>query len=287
MLCSFRLLRAAFSRTRTALLNERMMRWAEAHRENKLQEATIVSHLLLSSETPPPIAEPDKMATFFVAAYDPFAFSYAIFDMAIVLHTARVLGAAELLTTPSSLFVPPRSLVRSPLAKRQFGEARYALLATVLSTLLHEHDASPRSLAYAAEVQQASCPHLVAFLRGVCLCDAVSHPFAPQAAYVLEGLRSNGFVSPHVFLDGGYSERQRVLMELLLATAVEFGSPTVLHTALQLSRELEVPPEPYALSRQVLRAFAARDRRKLDWALKTRGGAHLSLAARRGWTHNF
>ncbi|KPA79389.1 hypothetical protein ABB37_05240 [Leptomonas pyrrhocoris] len=246
----------------------------------------VVPTLLLSSQTPPPVAKPEQMVNFFVATFDPFVFSYCVFDAALILHEARQLGADDLLASPTSLLCPPRMLVRSPSSGNRFGPERLAQLAEVLDALLHEHEASPRSLTYAAQQQQVSCPQLVPFLRGVCLSAEVKHPLTPQVAYVLAELQTNGFASPYLYLDGTYEQRHRLLALLLLSSAEEFGSTVVLYTALELMTQQHEAANAYTVSRAVCRALAKEDKRNLDWALKTRGKPRHDLSARRGWTHN-
>ncbi|KPI89295.1 hypothetical protein ABL78_1628 [Leptomonas seymouri] len=246
----------------------------------------IVPTLLLSSQTPPPIAKPEQTANFFIASFDAFVFSYCIFDVALILDEARQLGADDLLSSPTSLLLPPLTLVRNPSSGNRFGSERLAQLAVVLNSLLNEYEASTRSLAYIAQQQQVSCPLLMPFLRGVCLAAESNHPFAPQVAYVLEELQTNGFVSPQLFLDGSYAQRQRVLALLLLHCSKEFGSATVLYTALQMMHEQHEAATSNDVFRTVCLALVKEERRKLDWALKTRGSPRYAFSSRRGWTHN-
>lgn len=250
----------------------------------ELHKATeTIPTLLLSPQSPPPVAKPAQTGNFFVAAYDAFVFSYCIFDVAILLHTARAMGAADLLESPESLMLSPRRLVQCHHTANEIGSERLGQLARVLEVLLTEHEATPRSVTRAAEQCHVTCSQLVPFLRGVCLCTAVGHPFVPQVAYVLEALQTHGVVSPQLFLDGSYLQRQQTLARLLLCSAKEFGSAAVLYTALQLmSQQPMNAPDVYAVARSTTCAFAKEDRRLLDWALKTRGKPKRRFSSQQG-----
>lgn len=267
--------------------------WSQAslhgfdERTQKSRSAAVMPTLLLSPQTPPPIAKPAQTANFFIAAADAFVFSYGIFDFALILDAARQLSATDLLASPTSLLVPPHRLVCHPSTRYScFAPARLAQFTVVLSALLDEFEASPRSLTYAVRQQRVSCPHFVPFLRGLCLMAAVAHPFTQQVGYVLQELQTSGFVSPQLFLHGTYAERQTKLANLLLAAAREFGCATVLHAGLQLIRDVHGRTSDYAVSRSVCLAVAKEGKRKLDWALKARGRSRYGFDKRQGWTHH-
>jgi hypothetical protein len=252
----------------------------------RTKASPVIATLLLSPQTPPPIAKTEQIANFFISLYDAFVFGYCIFDMVLLLHKARELGAVDLLASPTSLMVSPHLLVRYPNSGNRLGTERVAQLAAVLDALLREHDASPRSLVHTVAQCGVACPLVVPFLRGVCLAAEVQHPTTAQAAYVLEALQTTGFASPQLFFDGNYSQRHRHLTRLLLSSAREFGSAVVLYTGLELTSQQLDAATVYEVSRCTCHALAKEDRRKLDWALKIRGETRFGFGASRGWTHH-
>lgn len=247
-------------------------------------ETDWVPTLLLSGETPPPIARPAETAAFFLASFDPFVFSYCMFDFPTILHHAGELSEHELLDYPGSMLMSPRSLFLQPTAHLRFGSERQQRMAVVLQSLLDRHDESERSPVPCARALGVQCPLFVPFLRGVCLCVETQHPFAPQAAYVFEELLASGFVSSTLYLDGTYVDRNRTLAQIVQLAAREFGSESALFTGLLLDEEHASPPETIAVGRLVAQTLAAADRRRLDWALKTRGAVRQRLVPQHGWT---
>ncbi|KAG5476869.1 hypothetical protein LSCM1_05201 [Leishmania martiniquensis] len=243
-----------------------------------------VLELLPSPDTPPPVSRPDQLASFFQASFDPFVFSYCTFDFPAIVHCAAELNERELLDRPEAMLMPPRSLCLHHSARFRFGSARHQRLSCVLERLLHEHDTSERSPLARAQALGLECPLLVPFLRGVCLCVEVGHPFAPQAAYVFEELLVRGFVSSSLYLGGAYADRSSVLAQLLQLAAKEFGSESALFTGLLLLKEQTSPPDAIVLGRVVAQTFAAADRRRLDWELKARGALRHKLERKHGWT---
>ncbi|AYU79336.1 hypothetical protein conserved [Leishmania donovani] len=261
-----------------------MQAFARERGRQQKAETDWVPTLLLAGQTPPPIARPAETATFFLASFDPFVFSYCVFDFPAILHRAGELGEHELLDCPESMLMSPRSLLLQPTARLRFGSERQQRLAVVLQSLLHGHDESERSPVPCARALGVQCPLLVPFLRGVCLCVETQHPFAPQAAYVFEELLTSGFVSSTLYLDGAYVDRNRTLAQLVQLAAREFGSESALFTGLLLDEEHASPPEAMAVGRLVAQTLAAADRRRLDWALKARGAVRQRLEPQHGWT---
>lgn len=247
-------------------------------------ETDWVPTLLLSDETPPPLARPAETAAFFLALFDPFVFSYCMFDFPNILHRAGELSERDLLDSPGSMLMSPKSLFLQSTAHLRFGAERQQRLAFVLQSLLHWHDESERSPVSCARALGMQCPLLVPFLRGVCLCVETQHPFAPQAAYVFEELLTSGFVSSTLYLDGAYVDRSRTLAQLLQLAGREFGSESVLFTGLLLGEEHASPLETIVVGRLVAHTLAAADRRRLDWALKARGAVRQRLKPQHGWT---
>ncbi|KAG5503151.1 hypothetical protein GH5_04212 [Leishmania sp. Ghana 2012 LV757] len=256
----------------------------ERSAEKQSAATKAVPLLLLSAETPPPVAQPAQTAAFFLTSFDPFVFSYCAFDFPTILHCAAELDERELLDRPEALLMSPRSLCLQPNARFRFSACRQQRLALVLQRLLHEHDNSERSPVRCAHALGVGCPLLVPFLRGVCLCVETQHPFAPQAAYVFEELLANGFVSPSLHLGGAYSDRRSALALLVQLAATEFGSESALLTGLLLAKEQAPPPAAAAVGRLVTLTLAAADRRRLDWALKSRGVFQRKLKPKHGWT---
>ncbi|GET89097.1 hypothetical protein, conserved [Leishmania tarentolae] len=240
--------------------------------------------LLPSMDTPPAIARPAETAAFFVACFDPFVFSYCIFDFATILHHAGELSEDELLHRPGAMLMSPRSLFADPKARFRFGLERQQRLALVLQSLLRGHDESERSPFTRARALGVQCPMLVPFLRSVCLCMEMKHPFALQAAYVFEELLANGFVSSTLYVEGASRDRSRTLAQLVLLAAKEFGCESALLTGMLLDKEHASPHETVALGRLVACTLAAADRRRLDWALKARGAVRRTLKPQDGWT---
>ncbi|CAJ1027135.1 hypothetical protein Q4I32_004442 [Leishmania shawi] len=243
-----------------------------------------VPALLPAADTPSPIARPAQTAAFFLASFDPFVFSYCTFDFPTILHHVAELHEYELLDRPESLLISPKSLFLQSSVRFRFGYERQQRLALVLQSLLHEHDESDRSPVSCAHALGVACPLLVPFLRGVCLSVETQHPFAPQAAYVLEELLASGFVSPALYLDGDYGDRRNTLAQLLQLVAREFGSRSALVTGLLLGKEQATPQDAVAVGRLVNHTLATADRRRLDWSLKARGAMRQKLTPKHGWT---
>ncbi|KAG5502734.1 hypothetical protein JKF63_04501 [Porcisia hertigi] len=240
--------------------------------------------LLPSVETPPPIARPAETAAFFMASFDPFVFSYSVFDFPSILHRTAELKEHELLVRPESMLISPRSLFLQPNARFRLGSERHRCLGQVLQSLLLEHDESDRSPVSRATALGVECPLIAPFLRCVCLCVETQHPFALQAAYVFEELLSTGFVSPTLFLGGTYQDRSATLASLLQVAASEFGSESVLFTGLLLGKGSRPPLHAGAVGRLIARTLSTAERRRLDWDLKARGSFREKLKPVKGWT---
>lgn len=244
-----------------------------------------VTPLLPSPTTPPPMASPAQMASHFLACVDAAVFSYCIFDFPTIVHSASQLGEPALLERPLGLLMSPVTLIKAPSsATAVLGAERWCRLSKLLSQILEEHEASRLSLLHCARALNAGSELLVPLLRAVCAYTEARHPFAGQAAYLFEELLASGFVSASLFLDGPCAARRRALATLCLAAAREFGCLSMLLAGLRLSDDADATQCPVAVGRFIAATFSRADKRRLDWAIKSRGALRHRLSPRNGWT---
>lgn len=236
------------------------------------------STVLLPS-TPTPIGPPEQLASFFAALYSPMLYAYCSFSMVDIFHEARLLGHTELLQHPSQLLVSPFSLSVRPAGLLALGPARHEVLLLVLLSLLQKRDKASFSLCHCLREEQLLESNLLPLFRGIALCIETRHAFAPQAAHVTDSLLNAAAAlaqRQHMFLIGHYNDRCCALANLLLSTAQEFGSISLLTDALHMyhvaGRSID-----YALSKKMACITAWDERRELDWAVRCNAGFRKGL----------
>ncbi|CCW63475.1 unnamed protein product [Phytomonas sp. EM1] len=229
------------------------------------------------------IASPVQIARSIASFYQDVVYAYCIFDMARILDQAANEMSTEILRHPELLLVSPYYLIKNPRCfSYQIGEERFKVLQKILLALFSDHERLSDSLSQKALQESLSGTSLVSFFRGLALCSSVSHPLSHQAAFVFGALLAEGSISEDLSLEGEYNDRAVTLSRLLMATAQEFGSNTMLNAGITLKRQIGIDIT-YTISKKICLVFTKVEKRRLDWSLKGSVLSRKDFSSKKGW----
>jgi hypothetical protein len=228
--------------------------------------------------------EPDAMINNVLSYYSPSLYAYGLFETIDIVENmvlcglidgtvttsdaGIVWGGSALGATVATWFPSPASAWRHRgLIPALMGHTRWDATARLLEWMLRHYDLSVSPLRRASSTfcQNDNWCH---FLRGMAAYGLLSSDLAPFLPVVVEAAIKNN-LKEHA-LPGDVRDRAHAVATLLLETAVEYGSPTLLDLSLEVYSQFSIPTD-YKVMLRVQQSFGKTGRRANDWALRSSG----------------